>query len=154
MATKQDSKDVIKKFGDDLVKDIKKAIPSATGKTRDSVYIEFTKSGFIVRGGAQVDAIINGRKPTSKGAKKGSPTVQQAVLEWIKAKSIRPKESTMSQISLSWAISKSIHKKGTKGKGDIFEKVFTKQRFASLTLALLKNEAAIVKQNTLKEFKI
>ena len=66
----KDSKDIIKQFGNQLTEDIKKAIPVGTGETRDSVNIEFTKSGFIIRGGAQIGAIIDGRKPTSSGAKK------------------------------------------------------------------------------------
>ena len=51
------TKDIIKQFGLRLTKDIKKAIPVATGKTRDSVYIEFTKTGFIIRGGARINSL-------------------------------------------------------------------------------------------------
>ena len=149
----KDSKNIIKRFGDKLVIDIQKAIPKATGETADSVYIEFTKSGFIIRGGAQIDAIIDGRKPTSAGAKKSNPTLQQSVLKWIKAKGIRPKETSMSDISLSWVISNSIHKNGYKGKGNIFKTVFTASRFSSLTESLIKNKAIAIQSNVIKEFK-
>ena len=127
----KDSKNIIKRFGDKLVIDIQKAIPKATGETADSVYIEFTATGCIIRGGAQIGAIIDGRKPTSAGAKKSNPTLQESILKWIKAKGIRPKETSMSDISLSWVISNSIHKNGYKGKGNIFKTVFTESRFSS-----------------------
>jgi hypothetical protein len=146
------TKDIIKQFGLRLTKDIKKAIPVATGKTRDSVYIEFTKTGFIIRGGAQIGAIIDGRKPTSSGAKKGNPTVRESILEWIKAKGIQPKEASMSQETLAFLISRSIHKNGYKGRGNIFENVITATRINSLTQTLIRNEALAIQSNIIKEF--
>jgi len=149
----EDSKNIIIKFGNKLTEDIKKAIPKGTGQTADSVNIEFTKTGFIIRGGAQIGAIIDGRKPTGPGAKKGNPTVQQSVLQWIKAKGIQPRESSMTQVSLSWAIANSIHKNGYKGKGNIFKNVITAQRIAGLTTALIKNETTAIQSNLIREFK-
>jgi len=149
----EDSKNIIIKFGNKLTEDIKKAIPKGTGQTADSVNIEFTKTGFIIRGGAQIGAIIDGRKPTGPGAKKGNPTVQQSVLQWIKAKGIQPRESSMTQVSLSWAIANSINKNGYKGKGNIFKHVITAQRIAGLTTALIKNETTAIQSNLIREFK-
>jgi hypothetical protein len=128
------------------------AVPSATGKTAASLNIEFTKTGFIIRGGAQIGAIINGRKPTKQGAKKGNPTLRDEILEWIKAKSIQPRESSMSQETLAFLISRSIHQNGTKGQGNIFKGVITASRFASLTQTLITNEALAVQSNLIKEF--
>ena len=147
------SKSIIKQFAEKLTEDIKSAIPSATGKTRDSVRLEITKTGFIIRGGAQIGAIIDGRKPTSPGAKKGNPTVRESVLEWIKAKNIRPKESSMSQETLAFLISRSIHRNGYKGRGNIFKNVITTQRIASLTETLIRNEALAIQSKVIKEFK-
>ena len=149
----KDSKNIIKKFGNKLTEDIKKAIPKGTGETAASVYIEYTATGFIIRGGAQIGAIIDGRKPTSAGAKKGNPTVQQSVLKWIRAKGIRPKESSMTDVSLSWAISNSIHKNGYKGKGNIFKNVITAAKISSLTAALVKNETTAIQSQVIKDFK-
>ena len=152
-----DSSEIIKQFGNSLTDDIKKAIPKGTGATADSVYIEYRKgkdgkiTGFVIRGGAQIDAIIEGRKPTSAGATKGNPTVQQSVLEWIRAKRITPKEPTMTDVNLSWAISKSIHKKGYKGKGNIFADVITKSRFDSLTKTLIQSKTAAIQSDVIKE---
>jgi len=146
------SKDIIKQFGNNLLKDMKAAVPSATGKTRDSLNIEFTKTGFIIIGGAQIGAIIDGRKPTSAGAKKGNPTVRESVLEWIKAKGIQPKESGMSQETLAFIISRSIHKNGYPGKGNIFKSVITASRISSLTETLIRNETLLIQSNLIKEF--
>jgi len=148
-----ESKNIIKKFGNRLTEDIKKAIPKGTGQTADSVNIEFTKSGFIIRGGAQIGAIIDGRKPTGPGAKKGNPTVQESVYLWIKAKGIRPRESSMSDVSLSWAIANSIHKNGYKGKGNIFKNVITESRINSLTSLLMANETTAIQSQVIKQFK-
>ena len=146
------SKDIIKQFGNNLLKDMKAAVPSATGKTRDSLNIEFTKTGFIIIGGAQIGAIIDGRKPTSAGAKKGNPTVRESILEWIKAKGIQPKESGMSQETLAFIISRSIHKNGYPGKGNIFKSVITASRISSLTETLIRNETLLIQSNLIKEF--
>ena len=131
---------------------MKAAVPSATGKTRDSLNIEFTKTGFIIRGGAQIGAIIDGRKPTSAGAKKGNPTVRESVLEWIKAKGIQPKESGMSQETLAFIIARSIHKNGYPGKGNIFKSVITASRITSLTQTLIRNEGIAIQSQLIKEF--
>lgn len=146
------TKDIIKQFGLKLTEDIRKAIPRGTGATAASVYIEFTKTGFIIRGGAQIGAIIDGRKPTSAGAKKGNPTVRESVLKWIKAKGIRPRESSMTQETLAFLISRSIHKNGYKGKGNIFKNVITASRISSLTETLIRNEALAIQSSIIKEF--
>jgi hypothetical protein len=151
------SSEIIKQFGVSLTDDIKKAIPKGTGATADSVNIEYKKgkdgkiTGFTIRGAAQIDAIIDGRKPTSAGATKGNPTVQQSVLEWIRAKGITPREASMTDVSLSWAISKSIHKKGYRGKGNIFADVITKSRFDSLTKTLIQSKTAAIQSDVIKE---
>ena len=146
------SKDIIKQFGNSLLKDMKAAVPSATGKTRDSLNIEFTKTGFIIRGGAQIGAIIDGRKPTSAGAKKGNPTVKESILEWIKAKNIQPKESGMTKETLAFLMARSIHKNGYPGKGNIFKSVITASRISSLTETLIRNEALLIQSSLIKEF--
>ena len=146
------SKDIIKQFGERLTEDIKNAIPKATGATRDSVYIEYTKTGFIIRGGAQIGAIIDGRKPTSVGAKKGNPTVKEQILAWIKAKGIRPNEAGMSDETLAFLIARSIHKNGFKGRGNIFKNVITASRFTSLSETLIRNEALAIQSFIIKEF--
>ena len=145
---------IIKQFAENLEKDIKKAVPVATGSTRDSVHTVFRKEeGFDIYIGSQINQIIDGRKPTSPGAKKGDPTLQERMLEYIRAKSIRPKESGMTDVQLSWVFANSIHKKGYKGHGNIFANIITKTRIDSLTRTILKDRIAVIQSDIIKNIK-
>jgi len=145
------SENIIKQFAENLEKDIKAAIPVATGSTRDSVHTVFrSKKGFDIFVGSQINQIINGRGPTKPGAKKGNPTLQQMMLEYIKAKSIRPREAGMTELQLSWAFAMSIHKKGFKGRGNIFANIITKTRIDSFTNVLLKDRIAVIQSDVIK----
>ena len=143
----------IKTFGEALVNKLQAALPRATGSTANSIRLEVTQTGFIIYGAEHIDNIFFGRKPTSAGAKKGNPTVQEMIYEWIKAKSIAPKESSMSQEALSWAISKSIHKKGYKGKGDLFKDILKPKNFSSLADELLNIETINLQRSIRKQIK-
>lgn len=147
--------EIIRQFGDALLIDMKKAIPSATGKTAESMEIVYDKNGlgFKIIGGQQIGAIIDGRGPTKPGAKAGPVTVQEQILEWIKAKNIQPKESITSQLSLSWAISTAIHKNGTRGKGNIFDKVITDARINSVSKTLLDSKNTVTGSDVIQKFK-
>jgi len=148
-------KQVIKQFGETLLKDMKRAIPSATGKTAGSMEVVFDSDGlgFKILGNQSIGALINGRKPTRKGAKKGSPTLQQMILQWIEARSIQPREANMSQKELSYAISNHIHKNGFSGKPNLFDGVLTDTRFDSLSKTLLENQGTVISSSILKQFK-
>ncbi len=147
------SKEIIKQFGEQLVNDIKKALPKASGKTAASVVIDFQDNGFTISGNSSIGALINGRKPTSSGAKKGSPTLQESILEWVQTMSIQPRESNMTQLQLSWAISNSIHKKGTKGHPNLLQHELSPSRFDSLTKTLLDEQTTVISSQILNQFK-
>lgn len=147
------SKEIIKQFGDKLVNDIKKALPKASGKTAASVVIEYQEDGFTISGNASIGALINGRKPTSSGAKKGNPTLQESILEWVQTMSIQPRESNMTQLQLSWAISNSIHRKGTKGHPNLLAAELSPNRFDSLTKTLLNEQSTVISSQILNQFK-
>lgn len=146
------SKEIIKQFGDRLVDDIKKALPKVSGKTAASVKIDYTDDGFTITGNASIGALVNGRKPTKSGAKKGSPTLQEAILEWVQALSIQPREESMTQLQLSWAISNSIHRKGTIGRPDMFDDVLNSNRFDSLAKTLLNEQTTVISSQILKQW--
>jgi len=146
------SKEIIKQFGEQLVNDIKKALPKATGKTVASVKIDYTDDGFTITGNASIGALVNGRKPTKSGAKKGSPTLQESILEWVQALSIQPREESMTQLQLSWAISNSIHRKGTIGRPDMFDDVLNSNRFDSLAKTLLNEQTTVISSQILKQW--
>lgn len=152
MLTKSEQKKV-ETFGDALVKKLQAALPSATGATAASIRLEVTSTGFIIYGAEHIDNIFFGRRPTSAGAKKGKPTVQEMIYEWIKSRSITPKNSSMSQLSLSWAISKSIHKNGYKGKGDLFKDILKPKNFSSLAQELLKDKTVSLTNSISKQIK-
>lgn len=150
----ENSEEIINQFGEDLAKDMKEAIPKATGRTRDSVRLESREKGFDIFGGAQIGAIIDGRGPTSSRASRGEKTLQQSILEYIQALSIQPREPSMTQEQLSWAMSNSIHKKGYRGKGNIFENVLTKNRIDSLTKTLLKDQLVSIQSDVIKSIEL
>jgi len=149
----QREKKTVEVFGNSLVKKLQAALPSATGSTAASIRLEVTDNGFIIYGAEHIDNIFFGRKPTSAGAKKGNPTVQEQIYDWIKARSITPKEASMSQLQLSWAISNSIHKNGYKGKGDLFADILKPKNFSSLSESLLKSKASSLTISISKQFK-
>lgn len=144
--------EILKQFAENLLRDFAEAVPKATGKTASSLELSIRKKGFDISISSYIDALINGRKPTSSGAKRSTPTLQQSILEWIKAKGIQPRESTMSQESLSWAISKYIHKNGFNGKGNFFDGILTENRINSLTDTILDRNSPVIESNILKQF--
>ncbi|HRP59984.1 MAG TPA: hypothetical protein PK833_06810 [Vicingus sp.] len=146
------SKEIIKQFGDRLVDDVKKALPKVSGNTAASVKIDYTDDGFTITGNASIGALVNGRKPTKSGAKKGSPTLQESILEWVQALSIQPREESMTQLQLSWAISNSIHRKGTIGRPDMFDDVLNSNRFDSLAKTLLNEQTTVISSQILKQW--
>lgn len=146
---------IIRQFAENLEKDIKRAIPVATGSTRDSVHTVFRKGkGFDIYVGSQINQIIDGRGPTKPGAKRGDPTLQESMLEYIRAKSIRPRESNMTDVALSWAFAMSIHKNGYKGHGDIFANIITKTRIDSLNKTILKDRLLVIESDIIKNIKV
>jgi hypothetical protein len=144
------TEEIINQFAEELLREYKAAVPVASGKTRDSLRIETRPTGFTMYGGAQISALINGRKPTSSGASSSGETLQQAILGWIKAKSISPRDG-ISQVSLSWAISKSIHRDGIKPKGNFFEGILTKSRIDSLTKTILTDVQPVLLSDIIKD---
>lgn len=142
--------DILEKWGNEVIKDMKQSLPKATGKTQNSLELKTSFNSLEILGAKHIGAIINGRKPTSSGAVKGNPTLQESILEWIEALSIQPKEANMSQLALSWAISKSIHKKGYKGKGDIFKGIFTDKRIEDLEERMLARATSNINEEIFK----
>ncbi len=125
----------IKAFLVTLEKEIQANIKSkgkqATGKTGAAIHVKRIKRGWSLLGPEHIQALESGRGPT-KGGRGPGPTLQQAVLKWIKAKNIT---SELSDVSLSWAISKSLHAKGDKlhqqrRRSGVLSEVINKERLA------------------------
>ena len=151
----QTDEQIINELMERLIKGVKESLPNVSGKTANSVKgsVDKNKLGFQITGGLQIGALVNGRKPTSAGAKKGSPTLQEMIYDWVKAKSIQPRESSMTQLQLSWAISQSIHKNGYKGDTRLFDDVLNGTSINEAASKFLTNRAFMVQSDILKQFK-
>jgi hypothetical protein len=133
--------EVLKQFAEKIVPELKQvsgrfadSIESTVKTTADGSTLEITASPYIT-------TLIDGRKPTSPDAKKGDPTLQEILLEWIKSKSITPSalpnEKAPTLEELSWLMAKSIHAKGDLlyqrgGKNNRFEAIITQSRIDAL----------------------
>jgi hypothetical protein len=106
-----------------------------------SISYEVTDNSLIITASPYIRVLIDGRAPTRSGAKRGNPTLQEAILSWINRHSITPRANkdgkAPTQEQLSWMISKSIHKYGTKlyqqgGGNNIFDTIITVDRIENL----------------------
>ena len=126
-------KEIFQKFVDLVEPEIKQV----SKRFAPSIESEVRDDSFTIYASPYIRVLIDGRKPTSPSAPKGSPTLQQILLEWIREKSIQPDKPTMTQEQLSWAISRSMHKKGDLlyqsiqnggPTNNIFDKILTTER--------------------------
>lgn len=132
------NKEIFDQFTNTIVPELQKVSGSFFGK---SIEVETTENSMTIYASPFISVLWNGRKPTSFGAKTGSPTLQQAILSWIKKKGISGRANKAGNVptseQLSWAISKSIHLYGTKlyqqgGKQNIFDTILTPNRIDNL----------------------
>ncbi len=145
--------DIFKKFGNEVLLDMKARIPRATGKTADSLELKVTPFGFEIIGSQQILALVNGRKPTSSGAAAGDPTLKEAILGWIKARSITPREPSMSQETLAFLIARSIHQNGYAGKPDMFKNVLPESKIEKIENSLLLSKGVELTSSVIKSIK-
>ena len=81
----------------------------ASGDFAESLEIEGTFNGAVIKGNAYGEQLEDGRKPTEKGHSGGDYLIDR-IREWIKVKNVVPKDGN--EESLAWAITKKIHKEG------------------------------------------
>jgi hypothetical protein len=131
------NKEIFDQFTNTIIPELKKV----SGSLGSTMYAENTENSLTIYASPFISVLWNGRKPTSMGAKTGSPTLQQAILSWIKKKGITGKANEQGNVpteeQLSWGISKSIHLNGTRlyqqgGKPNIFEPILTSNRIDNL----------------------
>jgi hypothetical protein len=121
-------------------------IQSVSKRFAPSIEPKFTETdtSFIyeVLANQHIITLIDGRKPTSPTAKRGNPTLQQILYNWIKEKGIIPRPNDKGNIptleQLSWMMSNSMHKKGDLlyqrgGGNNIFENIITTQKITNFT---------------------
>jgi len=102
----------------------------ASGQFAEGLEAVYEVSAFKVKGTIKGFTYLAGRGKTRKSGKAGEPTLQQAILQWIKVKGIKPLEDNISQKSLAFLIARKIHQEGTKPSEwlKIYEKVITPER--------------------------
>lgn len=150
------TKTILQQFAASLSEDIKDVIPKVTGKTADSVQERVYDLGFEITANASLVALIDGRKPTSKGASSGGQTLRDSILDWIEAKGLVVEGITSE--SLAFLISRSIHEKGTLlyqrgGGNNLFETVINDSKIDILVAQLLNNKRIDVESEIIKGFK-
>lgn len=119
--------EALQQFLDAIGEDIRQRLPSVTGKTRASITttVEAKGAGVFesvvgrVEGAHYISVFETGRPPTRPNAPKGSPTLREAIAEWIEAKGIKftyltasGQLRTMNTKQMSWLIANKIHKEG------------------------------------------
>ena len=131
------NKEIFDQFTNTIIPELKKV----SGSLGSTMYAENTENSLTIYASPFISVLWKGRKPTSMGAKTGTPTLQQAILSWIKKKGITGKANAQGNVpteeQLSWGISKSIHLNGTRlyqqgGKTNIFEPILTSNRIDNL----------------------
>lgn len=137
-------KDILLQFSQSLVPELQ----AVSGRFAESIESEVTNESLTISASPFIRTLIDGRGPTSSGAPKGDPTLQEIILDWIKSKNISPypdKKGNVPTIEqLSWKISKSIHIHGTLlyqrgGGNNIFDAIITEARIQNLMNLLGKN---------------
>lgn len=145
------NKEIFKQFTETIIPELQKV----SGRFANSIESEYTEESLTISASPFIRVLIDGRKPTSSGARKGNPTLQQIIRKWIDEKGITPKAKSNGVIptkeQLSWAISKSIHVNGTLlwqrgGGNNIFDPILTSTRINNL-LNLLANQYYVSIQN-------
>lgn len=116
----QSSSEVLNKFGENLVNDIKFAIrnknltgngPSvASGDLVNSVRYEVKENELSIYALQYIGALQYGRKPTANPIA-GNPTLKERIRVWLDQKGIEP--DGISKDSLAFLIARKIHREGT-----------------------------------------
>lgn len=154
--TASEDKEVIAQFLNGIMADIKSQLPSATGKTAESLQVEVTETFGQLTGRKFINVLQTGRKPTSPNAPKGTPTLREKILEWILARGIigTANEKTgkiPSAEQLSWAISTKIHKEGYPApKPNIFNNIITQGRIDAFIEVFAANKVQQVFSQVVK----
>ena len=130
-------REILQQFGEALVPEIKKVSKGFA----DTIEMEVDDDSLTIYASPYISVLIDGRAPTKSGAKRGSPTLQQSLRDWIDRHSIAPRPNDKGKIptldQLSWAMSKSIHLYGDRlyqqgGGNNIFDGVITESRIDTL----------------------
>lgn len=161
--------EAMRQFIDGLTEELKANVPSVTGKTASQIEgtVEAKGSGEFVNVKGEIVAPITlvvretGRGPT-KTKVAGDPTLQEIILEWLKASGKRPNDPKMTLEQLSWAIATKMHQEGDKlyrsaptgyKKTGVISDVINDERLDSFFNVFLDKSSEIVKKSFLDKVK-
>jgi hypothetical protein len=135
----QQNKNIFSNFAETVIPKLKEV----AGRFGNSIEYKADDNVLIIWGSPFISVLWKGRRPTTSGAKKGNPTLQQIIRKWIDEKGIVP-YNEISRDSLAFLITRSIHQKGTLlyqqgGKENPFNKVLTDESINNL-LSLLTDK--------------
>jgi hypothetical protein len=147
--------EILQQFANVIVPEMK----AVSKRFADSIEAEVTDTSLVITASPYINVLIDGRPPTSAGAKRGNPTLQQIIRKWIDDKGITPRIDKSGRLptkdQLSWAISKSIHLYGDRlyqrgGGNNIYDSIITPQRIDNLLSLLADQYYTIIKSITVK----
>lgn len=134
----------------------------ASGKSAEALRVDFdpaTKTASLIDGSGYFRFEEYGRRPTGTGASAGTPTLQQAIYDWLEFRKYglsyaNDKERT----SLSWAISKKIHAEGTltyrlQQPTGVITEVINNEMLKPLVEALNREYAIAIKSDVVANLK-
>lgn len=155
---------ILNSFGNRKVRELKSKAQriSATGTMADGYRFE-SDSGITIYGVHYLQWAETGRGPTRKGAKKGSPTLQQSILLWLQVKNIplyrNKKGQFLSRLAMSYMISGKIHREGTKlfrdkKTRDVYSSVVSQKEVEKLVNQITGNYIIETGSDLLKAFNV
>lgn len=123
--------EALTQFLETIAAEIRSGVPAVSGKTRDSVEVSVRTQGSgvfsRVRGEITANAYITtfetGRRPTPGFPEAGTPTLREAIEDWVEAKGIKftqeikrkdgsVKFKEMTKKQMSFIIASKIHREG------------------------------------------
>jgi hypothetical protein len=152
------NRQVIETFLEKRKEAIISRINPASGKTARRIYSVVDQAGGILYGPDYIGALEDGRGPTKSGAGKGSPTLREAIEEWLQYAGI-PTPQGKTRRDLAYAIAASIHAKGTRlfrqgGKSGVLSETITERSFDQLINDLTDIHMVTVSTEVVNKFKL
>lgn len=106
-------REILEQFGRDVVPELK----LVSGSFGPSIGYHIGQSALVIDGHPHIGVLMYGRGPTGQGARRSEPSLQEAIMAWIKRHNIQPQERNgkkITQETLSFLITRSIHENGTR----------------------------------------
>jgi hypothetical protein len=156
---------ILNRYGKQSVEKMQKqAKPfSASGNMVKGFRYEVTAEGLTIYGVNYLRWAETGRGATRAGAKKGNPTLREAIEQWLKFKGIplwRDKRGRfIGRRTMAFVIARKIHREGTllyrkKKTRDIFSNIITEESVSKLIKQITGNYIITTNSDLLRVFQL